>query len=151
MWPTDSILSVIHSSTMIKGSALTILLLLLSIYHVDAFLPEPHPRAARALPRRNVVKSSDLSPLSQPPLTHAEILWKLRPPPGTSVSKKLLLRLGANAIRIESFLRGVDPPFVLCPKGGQAVLEAYYQGMLLLLICKVLCVFHGCSYTLQRA
>lgn len=119
---------------MIQGCLLTAFLSLVSLYHVDAFLSDPFPHTCTARPSQSthhllqVVKSSDLSPLSQP-LTHTEIIWKLRPPQGTPFTKKLLLRLGANVIRLESALRGVDPPFCLCPKGGQAILEAYYQGM----------------------
>jgi hypothetical protein len=112
---------------MIKGFLVTILAVLLSIHQANAFLPECN---VRYLPPPNVIKSSsDLSPLVNQPLTHDEIIWKLRPPPETSLSKRIFLKLGANAIRLECKIRGVDAPFCLCPKGGQAVLEAYYQGM----------------------
>jgi len=133
MWldlPLLQYLLAIINNNIMKGSLVTILVLLLSLYHVDAFLPRAHPRADRAATSctlQQAIKSTDLG---AQPLTHAEIIWKLRPPPGTSAYRKLLLRLGANVIRLESAIRGVDPPFVLCPKGGQAVLEAYYQGMM---------------------
>ena len=123
--PLQQSLLTILNSTIMKGSIATIFILVLSLYHVDAFLCVLYPRAARA-PVVQVSKSSD-APLTQP-LTHADILWKLRPPPDTPAMRKLFLRLGANAIRLEAALRGVDPPFCLCPKGGQAILEAYYQG-----------------------
>lgn len=123
----------LFSITMIKGFVVTIILVLVSIYHSDAFLPaQPQRTCSRrddvTTSLRVVKSSSDLSPLSAQPLTHDEITWKLRPPPGTPLSKRILLRLGANAIRLEAAIRGTDPPFCLCPKGGQAVLEAYYQG-----------------------
>jgi GNAT superfamily N-acetyltransferase len=122
----------LFSVIMIKGFLVTIILLLVSIYHADAFLPAQPWRTSRrddvVTSLRVVLKRSDLSPLSAQPLTHDEIIWKLRPPPGTPLSKRILLRLGANAIRLEAAIRGTDPPFCLCPKGGQAVLEAYYQG-----------------------
>ena len=128
--PVHMLLDYLSSSTMIKGSLGTIILLLLSIhYPANAFCPRNSHQVDASNPVvLQVVKSSDLSPLSAQPLTHEEIIWKLRPPPGTSLSKRILLRLGANLIRLESAIRNSDPPFCLCPKGGQAVLEAHYQG-----------------------
>jgi hypothetical protein len=58
--------------------------------------------------------------------THADILWKIRPPPdNTSFWKRLWLRLAANLIRLDCLIFSKEPPVVLCPKGGQAVIEAY--------------------------
>lgn len=74
-----------------------------------------------ALPRKN--KAVDLTTQ----LTHADIAWKLRLPPGTPAVKRLLTKLGANLIRLDAAVKKTEPPFCLCPKGGQAVLEAYYQ------------------------
>jgi hypothetical protein len=56
---------------------------------------------------------------------HADILWKVRPPPDTSLWKKLWLRFTASLIRLDCLIFSKDPPVVLCPKGGQALLEAY--------------------------
>lgn len=103
---------------------MTLFIVLLSIFYVDAFLPQAHPRAARA---KRVVCARDMQEHCPQALTHADILWKLRPPPSTSFFQKLLLQFCANAIRLDCYVRHVDPPFVLCPKGGQAVVEAYYQ------------------------
>jgi hypothetical protein len=59
------------------------------------------------------------------PFTHADIVWKIRPPPNTRIVRKIFTRLAANLIRLDSIIKRVDPPVLLCPKGGQAVLEAY--------------------------
>mmetsp|Transcript_23345 Transcript_23345/g.34853 ORF Transcript_23345/g.34853 Transcript_23345/m.34853 type:complete len:299 (-) Transcript_23345:245-1141(-) len=60
-------------------------------------------------------------------LTHAEITWKLRPPENTSKFARLKTKFGANALRLYSKLKGETLPPVLCPKGGRAMLEAYYR------------------------
>jgi hypothetical protein len=57
--------------------------------------------------------------------THADIVWKIRPPPNTRRVRKIFTRLAANLIRLDSIIKRVDPPVLLCPKGGQCVLEAY--------------------------
>ena len=64
-------------------------------------------------------------------LTHNDIEWRLRPPEGTSLLDRCKLKLGANILRLDSKLKGRSLPPVLCPKGGRAVLEAYYKGMVL--------------------
>lgn len=64
-------------------------------------------------------------------LTHSDIDWRLRPPEGTSLLDRCKLKIGANILRLDSKLKGRSLPPVLCPKGGRAVLEAYYKGMLL--------------------
>ena len=61
-------------------------------------------------------------------LTHSDIEWRLRPPEGTSLLNRLKLKAGANILRLEARMRDAKLPPVLCPRGGQAVLEAYYQG-----------------------
>jgi len=60
-------------------------------------------------------------------LTHKDIVWKLRPPAGTSFLKRLWLRLAATMIRFDCFLFRKKTPTVLCPKGGQALLEAHIR------------------------
>jgi len=60
-------------------------------------------------------------------LTHADIEWRLRPPEGTSRLDRLKIELGANIIRADRKLRGLPSPPLLCPKGGRALLEAYYK------------------------
>ena len=71
--------------------------------------------------------ASSSSSSSQSLLTHEDIQWKLRPPPETPFWRKAVTRLSANLIRLDCIRQGTDPPFCLCPKGGQAVLEAYYE------------------------
>ncbi|KAL7488258.1 hypothetical protein ACHAW6_013842 [Cyclotella cf. meneghiniana] len=60
-------------------------------------------------------------------LTHSDIDWRLRPPEGTSLLDRFKLKIGANILRLDSKLKGRSLPPVLCPKGGRAVLEAYYK------------------------
>lgn len=68
-------------------------------------------------------------------LTHADIEWKLRPDnnndDNNTSPKQLFTRLkiksSATLLRIYSKLSGKKLPPVLCPKGGRAVLEAYYR------------------------
>mmetsp|Transcript_945 Transcript_945/g.1346 ORF Transcript_945/g.1346 Transcript_945/m.1346 type:complete len:278 (-) Transcript_945:112-945(-) len=111
------------------------------VFHLDAFLSPTqiyHPRT-KTTSSSSVVQQNhrNLHPLylsneneasSSSKLTHDDIVWKLRPPPETTLFRKLVLRLGANLIRLDCKLKGQDPPVVLCPKvGGAAVLEAHYQ------------------------
>jgi hypothetical protein len=74
--------------------------------------------------------SSDVTEASDKfaPLTHSDIEWRLRPPEGTSRLNRLKLKLGANILRLDTKLKGRTLPPVLCPRGGQAVLEAYFKG-----------------------
>lgn len=61
-------------------------------------------------------------------LSHSDIEWRLRPPEGTSRIDRLMFKLGANILRLESKLNGNTLPPVLCPRGGRALLEAYHKG-----------------------
>lgn len=125
---------------------LSVLLFILSIFYLDAFIPSPRPGwqlqqrqksvGTRCL-HRNILSSFHVASSSSDnddrtttgmissSLTHANILWKLRPPPETSVWKRLWLRFAANVIRLDCIISRRDPPIALCPKGGKAVLEAY--------------------------
>lgn len=60
-------------------------------------------------------------------LSHSDVGWKLRPPEGTSRVGRLKHNLGANILRLDSKLKGQELPPVLCPRGGRALLEAYYK------------------------
>mmetsp|Transcript_5220 Transcript_5220/g.13056 ORF Transcript_5220/g.13056 Transcript_5220/m.13056 type:complete len:267 (+) Transcript_5220:106-906(+) len=60
-------------------------------------------------------------------LTHSDIEWRLRPPEGTRRIDRLKIKLGANILRLWSKLKGMELPPVLCPRGGRALLEAYYK------------------------
>lgn len=107
-----------------KGTALLLVTLLLSIYHLDAFLTNPyHPRTARSYHRRS--SHIHAAQADGGKYSHEDIVWKLRPAHGTKWWKQVSIRFASNALRIDSKLKGVDPPFCLCPKGGQAVLEAH--------------------------
>ena len=57
-------------------------------------------------------------------LTHEDIVWKLRAP---GLLKRLWLRFAANIIRLDCFVFRKNLPTILCPKGGQALLEAYVR------------------------
>ena len=61
-------------------------------------------------------------------LAHSDIEWKLRPPEGTSRFDRWKIKVGANILRLDSKLKGNELPPVLCPRGGRAMLEAYYKG-----------------------
>ena len=62
-------------------------------------------------------------------LTHADIEWRLIAPEGTSRLDRWKIKLGAFVIRADRKIRRSPPPPLLCPRGGQALLEAYYKGM----------------------
>lgn len=64
---------------------------------------------------------------NQPFLSHSDIEWRLRPQEGTSRMSRLKIKLGANMLRLNNKLKGGELPPVLCPKGGRALLEAYYK------------------------
>lgn len=108
---------------MMKGSALLLLTILLCVYHLDAFLSNPyHPRS------RNQPFVFSFEAHAEGKLGHEDVIWKLRSPPETRPWKRFALRIASNLIRLECIIKGVDPPFCLCPKGGKAVLEAYLPG-----------------------
>lgn len=64
---------------------------------------------------------------NQEPFTHSDIEWRLRPQKGTPLLKRLSLRAASKLIKVDCLLRRKEVPPVLCPKGGQAVLQAYYR------------------------
>jgi len=148
---------------------LTIVILILCIFHLDAFLPSERSRTRSQIlkatqqrrlsvsssssspppkssvfpkkTRRNTVSvlasksstgdendsdSDDVATTTTPnALSHKDIVWKLRPPPGTGRRKRLWLRFAANLIRLDCLLFRKEPPTALCPKGGQVLLEAH--------------------------
>ena len=61
-------------------------------------------------------------------LSHSDIEWRLRPPEGTSRFDRWKIKVGANILRLDCKWKGEKPPQVLCPRGGRALLEAYYKG-----------------------
>lgn len=117
-----------------KGVLLFWLIVLTSIFYLDAFLPSERRRyATPAWKYKDSPLFGDKSVSETPTLTtgrdlnHADIVWKVRPPPEVSTIKRLWLRLAANTIRLDCMIKRQQAPLVLCPKGGQAVLEAHYR------------------------
>ena len=135
---------------------LTILVLVLSVFYLDAFLPSERFRTRSQIPRarqRGSLVSSPESRSAWPSarsnhagnalagssvpnndaggegaaaaLSHKDIVWKLRPPAGTGRRRRLWLRFAANAIRLDCMVFRKQLPTALCPKGGQALLEAH--------------------------
>ena len=147
----DTIESFWSTWPIMKGAVLLLLTLLLCIYHLDAFLTNPyHPRTREIAVLFQNNNAHDAAATSDHDndnnnnnnnnkktrnahahahsvllLSHKDIIWKLRPPPETTTLEQLTLRLASNIIRLECILKGVDPPFCLCPKGGKATLEAH--------------------------
>jgi len=98
----------------------------------------PLPRRLRVLVRaRYVLNTCNAAPTDDAtaataasdsaPLSHSDITWKLRPPKETPLLKRLAVRGASALIKADCLLRRRDPPPFLCPKGGQATLQAYYR------------------------
>lgn len=105
------------------------LLLLASLYNLDAWMPtatRPKRRVASSLLPRQQSKTATDEYVPKT-LTHADVVWRLRPPPEYPLHQRIMLRLASNALRLESLLKKTPLPIVLCPQGGKAVLEAHYQ------------------------
>ena len=63
----------------------------------------------------------------QPPLTHNDIIWKIRPLPEATRRERLQWKLSANILRWECRLLRKPLPTVLCPNNfPQIVLEAHH-------------------------
>jgi len=137
-----------------QSAVLTILVLVLCIFHLDAFLPSERSRRRSQIIRAKrrefwnlQVDRASIVPLAgrndsllfgttenddngdvvttKPDFTHKDIVWKLRPPAGTGRRRRLWLRFAANVIRLDSLLFRKTIPTCLCPAGGQAMLEAH--------------------------
>jgi hypothetical protein len=139
------IFSSFDTASIMKGFGLTLLILVLSIFYLDAFLPHPQPhhwqrqytKQSPAISSGRVTIhpdgsfklqesiSNEINAPSADLFSHADILWKVRPPPDTPRLQKLWLRFAANLIRLECKVKRQEPPLVLTPRTGQAVLEAY--------------------------
>ena len=146
-----SILSNAVTSSTMQSAFFTILVLVLCIFHLDAFLPSERSRTRAQIHRAkqrgllpngfsdwdapvssrqgsalgSTEKETDGEDATKIPLTHKDMVWKLRPPEGTSRRKKLWLRFAANVIRLDCFVFRKTVPTALCPAGGQALLEAH--------------------------
>mmetsp|Transcript_20250 Transcript_20250/g.58098 ORF Transcript_20250/g.58098 Transcript_20250/m.58098 type:complete len:277 (-) Transcript_20250:267-1097(-) len=92
--------------------------------------PQP-PQHARLIANtwqaRGLAATVDDAVADSAPFGHSDITWKLRPPKETPLRKRLAVRGASALIKADCFLRRRDPPPVLCPKGGQAILQAYYR------------------------
>lgn len=101
--------------------------LVVPMWAAGAFLIPHQPLSTKHyLPGRTRASSALLMSLADSQndaFGHSDILWKIRPPPGMSIWKRLWVRIAANLIRIFN----PEPPLVLCPQGGQAVLEAHVR------------------------
>ncbi|CAJ1967817.1 unnamed protein product [Cylindrotheca closterium] len=74
----------------------------------------------------NDEKNASSPPNNRQLLTHADILWKLKPSRDVPIWKRIWLKVAANLIRLDCLIKKQELPLVLCPKGGQALLEAHY-------------------------
>ena len=109
-----------------KGTFVFLIIVLTTISKFHAFLYSEH-RCFQRTPNPILKGSTNCFDAEDKKLEHSDIIWKVRPPPETSRLKKIWLRLAANLIRLDCKLMGKEMPVVLCPKGGQAVLEAHYR------------------------
>lgn len=106
-----------------KGVVLFLVITLTTIYNLDAFLPAKLPQHHDML--RSTADEDKAQRFDK--FDHSDIIWKVRPPPDTGRLKMIWLRLAANLMRLDCKVMRKEPPLVLCPKGGQAVLEAHVQ------------------------
>jgi GNAT superfamily N-acetyltransferase len=74
-----------------------------------------------------VFSSRQEQPEQVPPLTHADIKWKIRPKEGTPIMERSQWQAQANAIRLLSdTFKGINPPtFYIPPNWEQLLLEAW--------------------------
>jgi GNAT superfamily N-acetyltransferase len=113
-----------------KGLSLLTVILVTSIFYLDAFLPHPQPHHFQNI-KSNQLDSSKkyddetITTNFSGKYGHKDILWKIRPPPEMSRRKRLWLRFAANVIRLDCMIKRQEPPLVLLPKTPQAVLEAH--------------------------
>ena len=64
-------------------------------------------------------------PTSSSILNHADITWKLRPPPEMPWFQQLQYTIGGPLIRLQCKLSGEEPPRLLFPNAPSVVLEAW--------------------------
>ena len=89
--------------------------------------PPPHASKHGAPHASKHGATADAAAADSAPFSHSDITWKLRPPKETPLLKRLAVRGASTLIKTDCFFRRRDPPPVLCPKGGQAILQAYYR------------------------
>ena len=98
-------------------------LLSISTTKISIHSPSRQSIITSLLAQRDEKGSNDVKLLS-----HSDIEWRLRPPESTSRFKRWKIKLGAAILRLDCKLKGEKVPQVLCPRGGRALLEAYYKG-----------------------
>ena len=59
------------------------------------------------------------------PFTHNDITWKIRPKEGTPMPEMVKWQAQVALKKLEY---GDNPPLIVCPPGGQLLLEAHHQG-----------------------
>jgi hypothetical protein len=110
-----------------RGFGLALLILVVTIFYLDALLPSLHSTApserSKLFESLRTAESEDI----HGNIEHRNIVWKLRPPSEISRRRRLWLRFAANVIRLDCLIKRQEPPLVLCPKGGKAVLEAHFR------------------------
>lgn len=115
-----------------KGVLLLLTVFLVSVYHLDAFVAPASVQLLVSSPTRGDTSTTsrkakmDENAVGRA-LQHKDIVWKIRPPPETRRLSKVFSRIAANLIRLDCWIKRTDAPVLLCPKGGQAVLEAHYK------------------------
>lgn len=67
----------------------------------------------------------------QAPLTHRDIVWKIRPHPEQSKKSRLHFIVAAKLLHAYLQFTKSKIPSVLCPSGGLCQIEAWYQGSLI--------------------
>jgi len=136
-------------------SVVSIGLLFYWLRNVNAFAPVPKAHLPAFLPTAShpIITKSSVSfsektmKLNSSPNTsndknmesfsHNDIIWKIKPWIKSKNAKnnlisvssifieKSVLKVASNLIRLDCKINKKTPPKVLCPKSGQAVLEAY--------------------------
>lgn len=88
---------------------------------IAASIPVPWTRLASSL---------DHDPAVAPPLTHRDVVWKIRPHPDQGWRKRLYARSAALLLR--TYLKVLAPrspfPTVMCPAGNLCRIEAWVDG-----------------------
>ena len=118
------------SPTALQALIVAAIVLLAQIAFSNAFVatkPQQHPSGRQHQHyTTELLASADVDQTT--PLTHADILWKIRPPPEATKRQRLKWKVTANLLRWECILRRRPVPTVLCPNNFPSiVLEAHLK------------------------